>query len=173
VKRTVSVPSACPSQTCSTSSGTTGGFATSSRYRYDGKNNKKSKHPTAQKRNNRENTYLPFTCSSFNFQLHTPLQSNNKHHFVSHFQTQRKNLQKTKLGFQIAVMALFSRVKSGISLCNKLGLLSSQRSTLQRSLIAPSISQVNKLFSISISYQILSLFLSFSYDSLNQCLIHS
>jgi F-type H+-transporting ATPase subunit O len=41
-------------------------------------------------------------------------------------------------------MALFSRVKSGISLCNKLGLLSSQRSTLQRSLIAPSISQASR-----------------------------
>ncbi|KAK2440346.1 hypothetical protein P8452_19469 [Trifolium repens] len=41
-------------------------------------------------------------------------------------------------------MALFSRVKSGISLCNKLGLLSSQRSTLQRSLIAPSISQATR-----------------------------
>ncbi|KAK2386342.1 ATP synthase subunit O, mitochondrial [Trifolium repens] len=41
-------------------------------------------------------------------------------------------------------MALFSGVKSGISLCNKLGLLSSQRSTLQRSLIAPSISQASR-----------------------------
>ncbi|GAU12670.1 hypothetical protein TSUD_121620 [Trifolium subterraneum] len=41
-------------------------------------------------------------------------------------------------------MALFSRVKSGISLCNKLGLLSSQRSTLQSSLIAPSISQASR-----------------------------
>ncbi|CAJ2639168.1 ATP synthase subunit O, mitochondrial [Trifolium pratense] len=43
-------------------------------------------------------------------------------------------------------MALFSRVKSGISLCNKLGLLSSQRSTLQSSLIAPSISQASRNF---------------------------
>lgn len=63
--------------------------------------------------------------------------------------------QNRKLGFQIAVMALYSRVKSGISLCNKLGLLSSQRSTLQRSLIAPSISQVNNPFSISISIEFL------------------
>nr|AFK39322.1 unknown [Medicago truncatula] len=41
-------------------------------------------------------------------------------------------------------MALYGRVKSGISLCNKLGLLSSQRSTLQRSLIAPAISQATR-----------------------------
>ncbi|CAI8583439.1 unnamed protein product [Vicia faba] len=43
-------------------------------------------------------------------------------------------------------MAFYGRVKSGISLCNKLGLLSSQRSTLQRSLIAPSISQAFRNF---------------------------
>ncbi|XP_058750508.1 ATP synthase subunit O, mitochondrial-like [Vicia villosa] len=43
-------------------------------------------------------------------------------------------------------MAFYGRVKSGISLCNKLGLLSSQRSTLQRSLIAPSISQASRNF---------------------------
>ncbi|CAK8565104.1 unnamed protein product [Lathyrus sativus] len=41
-------------------------------------------------------------------------------------------------------MAFYGRVKSGISLCNKLGLLTSQRSTLQRSLIAPSISQASR-----------------------------
>ncbi|XP_004499874.1 ATP synthase subunit O, mitochondrial [Cicer arietinum] len=41
-------------------------------------------------------------------------------------------------------MALYGRVRSGISICNKLGLITSQRSILQRSLIAPSISQASR-----------------------------
>ncbi|MED6133776.1 hypothetical protein PIB30_031326 [Stylosanthes scabra] len=41
-------------------------------------------------------------------------------------------------------MALCSRIRSGISLFNKLGFAASQRSTLQRSLIAPSSSLVSR-----------------------------
>ncbi|XP_061372574.1 ATP synthase subunit O, mitochondrial [Gastrolobium bilobum] len=41
-------------------------------------------------------------------------------------------------------MALFGRVRSGISLFNKLGFLTSQRSTIQRSLVAPAIPLVSR-----------------------------
>lgn len=74
---------------------------------------------------------------------------------------ERRIFVTKKIGFQIVVLALYVRVKSEIYLCNKLGLLSSQRYTLHRPLIAHSISQVNNPFSISLSYLKISLFLWF------------